>query len=329
MAIREDFIKIGSDGQQQFIDAVWALKRERSALDGLSTYDRYVLVHQEVMTTPSIWSGDVVPTRRNYAHRGPVFLPWHREFLLRFEADLQRVLGKPGYGLPYWNWAVDGDLDENAQLKAPIWGIIGGDGDPNSGPANGPWYVVTDGPFGTDRDLVNALQNDDGTRWASLVVDPKIWKTVERRNGRTSYGLLQRRFARGAPSLPNSDDVSNTYNYSVYDGPDWNEGVEDSFRNQLEGFRGPGMHNLVHQWVGGSMGPGTSPNDPVFFLHHCNVDRIWEVWRTGSTAAPFEPQSGGPTGHNLSDDLLPWNGETVPDRITVEEAIEMGETEYR
>ena len=50
------------------------------------------------------------------------------------------------------------------------------------------------------------------------------------------------------------------------------------------------MHNLVHRWVGGSMGPGTSPNDPVFFLHHCNVDRIWvslahwECWKHIRTA---------------------------------------------
>ena len=32
------------------------------------------------------------------------------------------------------------------------------------------------------------------------------------------------------------------------------------------------MHNAVHIWVDGDMGPGTSPNDPVFFLHHANVD---------------------------------------------------------
>ena len=26
------------------------------------------------------------------------------------------------------------------------------------------------------------------------------------------------------------------------------------------------------------MAPATSPNDPVFYLNHCNVDRIWEAW---------------------------------------------------
>ena len=24
----------------------------------------------------------------------------------------------------------------------------------------------------------------------------------------------------------------------------------------------------------------TSPNDPVFFLHSCNLDRLWNLWQT-------------------------------------------------
>ena len=240
------------------------------------------------------------------------------------------MLGDSAFGLPYWNWSVDGDLDANAQLTAPIWNIIGGDGDANTGPSDSPWYVVTGGPFGTDRDKVNDLQNDeDGTKWANFVTDPNNWVTVHRSFGRTSYGLLQRRFAIEVPNLPNSNDVADTLKFTVYDGPDWNEGVENSFRNHLEGFRGPGMHNQVHRWVGGSMGPETSPNDPVFFLHHCNVDRIWEVWRNSGSAGPFEPQSGGPVGHKLPDFLLPWNGENSPEQVTVEQALSSGETVYR
>jgi len=26
------------------------------------------------------------------------------------------------------------------------------------------------------------------------------------------------------------------------------------------------------------MGSASSPNDPGFFVRHCSVDRIWEVW---------------------------------------------------
>ncbi|KAH9273226.1 hypothetical protein BASA83_004515 [Batrachochytrium salamandrivorans] len=49
-----------------------------------------------------------------------------------------------------------------------------------------------------------------------------------------------------------------------------------TFRTNLE--RGP--HNNVHDGIGGSMGRlALSANDPIFFLHHANVDRIWYMWQ--------------------------------------------------
>ena len=49
------------------------------------------------------------------------------------------------------------------------------------------------------------------------------------------------------------------------------------------------------------MGPGTSPNDPVFFLHHCNIDRLWALWQQAHPASAYQPAAGGPPGHNLND----------------------------
>ena len=49
------------------------------------------------------------------------------------------------------------------------------------------------------------------------------------------------------------------------------------------GTKGPlevGPHDLVHGRVGGFMSRATSPQDPVFLMHHCNVDRIWAVWNS-------------------------------------------------
>jgi hypothetical protein len=38
-------------------------------------------------------------------------------------------------------------------------------------------------------------------------------------------------------------------------------------------------HNVVHVAVGGWMGnPNTAAADPIFWLHHCNIDRLWEGW---------------------------------------------------
>lgn len=38
-------------------------------------------------------------------------------------------------------------------------------------------------------------------------------------------------------------------------------------------------HDLVHDQIGGYMGsPGTAGRDPIFWLHHANVDRLWGEW---------------------------------------------------
>jgi tyrosinase len=37
-------------------------------------------------------------------------------------------------------------------------------------------------------------------------------------------------------------------------------------------------HNTVHNNIGGWMPTASSPRDPIFFMHHCNIDRIWAVW---------------------------------------------------
>jgi tyrosinase len=37
-------------------------------------------------------------------------------------------------------------------------------------------------------------------------------------------------------------------------------------------------HNNVHNFVGGLMASSQSALDPIFMMHHCNIDRIWAVW---------------------------------------------------
>jgi tyrosinase len=42
-----------------------------------------------------------------------------------------------------------------------------------------------------------------------------------------------------------------------------------------------GIHDSGHVWVGGSMGlVPTAPADPAFWMHHCEIDRIWAEWQT-------------------------------------------------
>ncbi|HEX2095130.1 MAG TPA: tyrosinase family protein [Longimicrobiaceae bacterium] len=48
-----------------------------------------------------------------------------------------------------------------------------------------------------------------------------------------------------------------------------------SFQTALEGT----PHGMVHVGVGGYMRlVETSALDPIFYLHHANIDRLWEVW---------------------------------------------------
>jgi tyrosinase len=77
-----------------------------------------------------------------------------------------------------------------------------------------------------------------------------------------------------------------------------------------------GLHNPVHRWIGGNMGDATSPNDPVFFLHHCYIDLLWENWRKQHpTTDPYLPAAGTP-GYDLASALVfskagkpaPWAG---------------------
>jgi tyrosinase len=45
-------------------------------------------------------------------------------------------------------------------------------------------------------------------------------------------------------------------------------------------------HNHGHAWIGGVMNnTSVSPTDPIFWLHHAEVDRLWEIWRQANPAA--------------------------------------------
>ena len=60
----------------------------------------------------------------------------------------------------------------------------------------------------------------------------------------------------------------------------------------------------------------TAARDPLFFLLHANVDRLWAKWqwmhRRTSPAEPraFAPASPNRIGHRLADTMWPWNGVT-------------------
>jgi len=49
------------------------------------------------------------------------------------------------------------------------------------------------------------------------------------------------------------------------------------------------IHDEIHMWCHGSMGRvSTAAYDPIFYAHHCNIDRIWSIWQNthGNSTMP-------------------------------------------
>lgn len=46
-----------------------------------------------------------------------------------------------------------------------------------------------------------------------------------------------------------------------------------------------GSHFPGHTWTGGTMNSGSSPLDPLFYLHHGNLDRLWAIWQRNNPGA--------------------------------------------
>jgi tyrosinase len=218
-----------------------------------------------------------------FAHRSPTFGPWHRWYLRRFERMLQSF--DPGVTLPYWDWAADALLADPA--AAPLWTsqYLGGDGDPGNGDR------VPDGPFA---DWSSSIPTARGS--APTVERPGIIRALGRAEGKTW-------------TLPGPADVDAAMASDVYDVAPYDTTSPSGFRNALEGWApvvfggAPGLHNQVHLWVGGDMVAATSPNDPAFWLHHANVDRLWVRWQRRFPDAGYEPRSDGPPGMNLYDPI--------------------------
>ena len=52
-----------------------------------------------------------------------------------------------------------------------------------------------------------------------------------------------------------------------------------------------GLHGSVHVLVGNRVGMGDVPwaaNDPIFWLHHCNIDRLWASWNRAGGSNPTD-----------------------------------------
>jgi tyrosinase len=208
-------------------------------------------------------------TDRNAAHSGPAFLPWHRYFLIAIEGFLQQAVNDTNFRIPYWDWSADADLPNPS--TSPIWDNA------NLGRFVGANWRV--------RLAMNASTGD------LQFVDRQL-----QRNLGAGGGLPTRQQVRAA-----------VRDQTVYDQTPFSSSSPGGARNHVEGWIGSArIHNNVHVWVSGDMRLSSSPNDPVFFLHHCNVDRIWAAWQEKHPTLPYVPDATAPATlqfHRIDDAL--------------------------
>jgi len=80
-------------------------------------------------------------------------------------------------------------------------------------------------------------------------------------------GIIVNQFAIQNTGLPGAND----YTKFTYGLEGW---------GQRPNGTGLPAHNHGHAWIGGIMNnTRKSPTDPVFWLHHAEVDRLWQIWR--------------------------------------------------
>ena len=185
-------------------------------------------------------------------HSSWYFLPWHRGYLAAFERivrDAVESLGGPAdWALPYWNYNKPAALTD---IRLP------------------PCFQAATLPDGSDNPL-----------------------SLTRRHGIDANGGFVRV---GADDI----DIAKALEDGDFEGVE--EGIDAGFGGPSTGFNHlygrNGLlevkpHGLIHVRVGGQI-PGTAPGtsiggvmssiktaalDPVFWLHHANIDRLWEVW---------------------------------------------------
>ncbi|KQT94754.1 hypothetical protein ASG49_08010 [Marmoricola sp. Leaf446] len=202
------------------------------------------------------------------AHNHWFFLPWHRAYLLEFEAICRGwivSLGGPAeWGLPYWNYSdFEGDA---ARLGMPL--PLRGETLPADVTVPGV-EARTDGLFPNPLWIPGRVFEGDtdpaDTGWADA-----------------STALLRHHFA-------NQQDTGRvSFGGGV---------IEDAlnqalFHDQTQeiGQLDASPHGSVHVRVHGAMALfETAGLDPVFWMHHCNVDRLWETYaRDLGHGYPFE-----------------------------------------
>lgn len=207
--------------------------------------------------------GESIPGRieDQCQHASWFFLPWHRMYLYWFEQIVRSQLGDEGedWALPYWNYTTSGVPGSRALPPAFREESLP-NGDRN------PLFVKERQRFPLDINGGSNLNN------AAVRTTPAMGEAI---------------FSRPAMGTTGG----------------FGGGRTDPLFHHGTGGRGAGVleavpHGSVHTEIGGKGGFmsqfSTAALDPIFWLHHANLDRLWEEWRR-------DPGTGHPPGSNPAD----------------------------
>ena len=195
----------------------------------------------------------------NCQHGSWYFLPWHRMYRAAFERIIQHLLEDESWSLPYW-YSIDPDDPGKAALPPAFLDLSLGDNNLQTEERS---QTAKSGlPFYGDIDPVQVGETVIATLGAPFFATP---------SGQSTFGGGER------SSLS-------------FDGGE---------RGSLENVPHGAPHSLVgndYDEFGNLVDPGwmgsffTAGLDPIFWLHHCNIDRLWEVWLR------LDPSHANPTG---------------------------------
>ncbi|KAK3361474.1 hypothetical protein B0T24DRAFT_562168 [Lasiosphaeria ovina] len=265
-----------------YIDAVYCLANKTaqtppSQVPGArSRYDDFVGLHiQQTL----------------FVHSDGLFLPFHRHLVHLYERALRDECGFRG-AQPYWDWTLSyKDPRNSSVLDGAPWSL-GSNGDyiPKRAPTavvfpGRPGFAfppatgggcVQSGPFTEDKFQVN--------------LGPVGFLPVGPDGG---YGYNPRCLARDLnPAF--STCLRPTNVTKLIDGCGGDLGC---FNVELD-IPG-GLHSSGHFQMGGiSLDIFASPADPVFWLHHAQIDRLWAIWQGQALRARRDLVWGTSTSNN-------------------------------
>jgi tyrosinase len=238
------------------------------------------------------------------------FYAWHRGYLGYFERSIRTLSGDDSFALPYWDWTrlpqiPDGMFDDvltpTHRAYEPYTGNLALFTTFVRPALTNYWNALSSAQlaqldvrgYKTFDDLWNDVTGYNVSVEAGISGNEAFAITCGSRylsrenpklDPKTTYDVSP--FVVFAGLLP--IDFYNPVNYLSFTSsktPSHNTQPSGSTKfSVLEGF----PHNKVHNCIGGvgAIDPGPygnmtnflSPVDPIFFLHHANMDRLWDVW---------------------------------------------------